>query len=159
MLSCLGALELGLIGRAELFTRLSDTISTVEKLEKYEGQILNWYNTRTLEPLEPRFVSTVDNGNFAACLHTLAEGLKQLSPESDMLVFRIETVLSAIDLSFLFDRDAGLFYVGFDAGKGEFSSSHYDFYESESRLSVYYAVATGQIPYSAWKKLDRAVFY
>lgn len=158
MLSCLGALELGLIGRAELFTRLSDTISTVEKLEKYEGQILNWYNTRTLEPLEPRFVSTVDNGNFAACLHTLAEGLKRLSPESDMLVFRIETVLSAIDLSFLFDRDAGLFYVGFDAGKGEFSSSHYDFYESESRLSVYYAVATGRIPYSAWKKLDRAVF-
>ena len=158
LLSCLGAEKLGFIDADELLMRVSETVSTLEKLEKYDGQILNWYDTRTLKPLSPRFVSTVDNGNLAVCLYTLAAGLRRLSPASDMLVYRIESLLSSIDLAFLFDRDTGLFYIGFNAENGSFSPSHYDFYESEIRLTVFYAVATGQVPYSAWRALDRAAF-
>lgn len=67
LLSCLGAEKLGFIDADELLMRVSETVSTLEKLEKYDGQILNWYDTRTLKPLSPRFVSTVDNGNLAVC--------------------------------------------------------------------------------------------
>ena len=36
----------------------------MEKLEKWNGHLYNWYNTKTLTPLMPRYVSTVDSGNF-----------------------------------------------------------------------------------------------
>ena len=46
---------------------------TVEALEKVNGHLLNWYDTRTLEPLPPRYLSTVDSGNLAGALLTLAD--------------------------------------------------------------------------------------
>jgi len=47
------------------------TIDMLERLEKYRGHLYNWYDTRTLDPLEPRYVSTVDSGNLAGHLITL----------------------------------------------------------------------------------------
>ena len=43
-------------------------MATLERLERYEGHLLNWYDTQTLEPLTPRYVSTVDSGNLIASL-------------------------------------------------------------------------------------------
>jgi len=45
--------------------RLDRTLTTVEGLERYEGHLLNWYDTQNLSPLLPRYVSTVDSGNLA----------------------------------------------------------------------------------------------
>jgi len=50
----------------------------MEKLERYRGHLLNWYDTRSLEPLPARYVSTVDSGNLAACLRTLGQGCQAL---------------------------------------------------------------------------------
>ncbi len=47
-------------------------------LERFEGHLLNWYNTRTLEPLVPRYVSTVDSGNLLASLWTLVQGYREM---------------------------------------------------------------------------------
>ena len=68
LLSTLSAWKLGYIGPAELEMRLRHTLDTMDRLERYRGHMLNWYDTRTLEPLEPRYVSTVDSGNLAASL-------------------------------------------------------------------------------------------
>ena len=51
----------------------------MDRLEKREGHLLNWYDTSTLEPLEPRYVSTVDSGNLAAYLWTLREACDDLA--------------------------------------------------------------------------------
>jgi hypothetical protein len=48
------------------------------QLEKYRGHFLNWYDTRTLAPLTPRYVSTVDSGNLVACLRALGQGCQTL---------------------------------------------------------------------------------
>ncbi|MBQ8015664.1 MAG: DUF3131 domain-containing protein, partial [Clostridia bacterium] len=78
MLACfLAARDLGLISTAELYMRLNLSLSTVEKLEKYKGNLLNWYSTATLVPQNPRFVSTVDSGNFLCCLTAVKEGLRE----------------------------------------------------------------------------------
>jgi len=45
-------------------------------MERYRGHFLNWYDTRTLTPLEPRYASTVDSGNLAVCLITLKEACR-----------------------------------------------------------------------------------
>ncbi|MEO8026508.1 MAG: glucoamylase family protein, partial [Bryobacteraceae bacterium] len=53
--------------------RCAETLKTLQKLERYEGHFLNWYDTRTLQPLLPRYVSTVDSGNLLASLWVLAQ--------------------------------------------------------------------------------------
>ncbi|HET7249778.1 MAG TPA: glucoamylase family protein, partial [Gemmatimonadales bacterium] len=81
LLATLAAHDLGYIGTAELVQRLEATLSTTEALERFEGHLLNWYDTTTLAPLTPRYVSTVDSGNLAAALLALAEGLRRLAHE------------------------------------------------------------------------------
>jgi cyclic beta-1,2-glucan synthetase len=79
LLSVLAAHDLGFIRTPELVERLEATLSTVEELERFEGHLFNWYDTRTLAPLSPRYVSTVDSGNLAGALLALAQGLRQLA--------------------------------------------------------------------------------
>jgi cyclic beta-1,2-glucan synthetase len=78
LLSSLSAYDLGYIGLMELSLRTSDAFDTMDELEKYRGHLMNWYDTRSLDPLAPRYVSTVDSGNLAACLVALRQGLEQL---------------------------------------------------------------------------------
>ena len=81
LLSALAAHDLGFIRTPELVERLEATLFTVEELERFEGHLFNWYDTRTLEPLPPRYVSTVDSGNLAGALLALAQGLRRLAGE------------------------------------------------------------------------------
>lgn len=58
------------------------TIHELKKLERHEGHFLNWYNIQTLDPLFPRYVSTVDSGNFLACIWTLKQGMDEMISSS-----------------------------------------------------------------------------
>ena len=78
LLSTLAAYDLGYIGIADLVSRLRSTFESLERLERFRGHFLNWYDTRTLEPMLPRYVSTVDSGNFAACLRILGQACQQI---------------------------------------------------------------------------------
>ncbi|HEY7816767.1 MAG TPA: glucoamylase family protein, partial [Vicinamibacteria bacterium] len=60
----------------------------METLDRFHGHLLNWYDTRTLEPLLPRYVSTVDSGNLAASLLTVAEGVRSI-PTGEAAVERL----------------------------------------------------------------------
>jgi cyclic beta-1,2-glucan synthetase len=64
----LAAYDFGWIGRLETIERLEATLATLQKLERYRGHFLNWYDTRSLAALGPRYVSTVDSGNLAGNL-------------------------------------------------------------------------------------------
>ena len=59
--------------------RIDATLTTVEGLERHRGHLLNWYDTTSLAPLLPRYVSTVDSGNLAGALVALAVGLRRLA--------------------------------------------------------------------------------
>ena len=79
LLSTLAAHDLGLLTADEMVERLDRTLTTVEGLERHEGHLLNWYDTRTLAPLSPRYVSTVDSGNLAGALARARGGLPRSS--------------------------------------------------------------------------------
>ena len=79
LLSTLAAHDLGYLSTETLVRRLDLTLTTLEGLERYQGHFLNWYDTATLAPLHPRYVSTVDSGNLAASLIALAQGLVRLT--------------------------------------------------------------------------------
>jgi len=68
LLSTITANDLGWIGAEEMVERLEATLDTVGRLERYRGHLYNWYETQSLKPLEPRYVSTVDSGNLAGDL-------------------------------------------------------------------------------------------
>jgi len=73
------ACEFGYLTVAEFAEQTLRTLGTVAKLRKHRGHLLNWYDTRSLRPLPPLFVSSVDSGNLLASLWTLQHGcLEQL---------------------------------------------------------------------------------
>ena len=76
--SALAAHDLGYLTTDDLLARCSHTMSTMERLERYEGHLLNWYDTRTLAALTPRYVSTVDSGNLTASLWVLEQGCREV---------------------------------------------------------------------------------
>jgi len=74
---CLAARDFGFLSAAGMIERLERTVATIEKMEKWRGHLLNWYDTETLAPLHPRYVSTVDSGNLVCSLITVKEGLRE----------------------------------------------------------------------------------
>src|SRR5207302_637872 len=77
LLSCLAAHDLGYLGLSALTDRLEKTFDTFDHLERFRGHFLNWYDTVTLKPLPPAYVSTVDSGNLMGCLLTLEQALDE----------------------------------------------------------------------------------
>lgn len=78
-LTCtLAARDFSFIDTTGLIQRLERTLDTIDRLDKWEGHLYNWYDTVTLKPLSPIYVSTVDSGNFVGCLITVKEGLIEL---------------------------------------------------------------------------------
>ena len=76
LLSCVAARDFGWLGLGDLVTRISQTMQTLDRLARFNGHFLNWYDTRSLLPLEPRYVSTVDSGNFAGHLLAVSAALE-----------------------------------------------------------------------------------
>ncbi len=81
LLATLAAHDFGFIESEELVRRVDQTLTTLEGLEHYEGHLFNWYDTQTLKPLPPAYVSTVDSGNLAGSLVTLSVGLRDVAPD------------------------------------------------------------------------------
>src|SRR5690606_2297647 len=69
----IAAVQFGYLTLGEFAELTRATLDHVMRLPKYRGHLLNWYATDTQRVLEPRFVSTVDSGNLAACLWTLKQ--------------------------------------------------------------------------------------
>lgn len=78
LVSALAAADLGFITASELADRAEANLASWEKLTMFHGHHFNWYDTRTLKPLEPRYVSTVDSGNLVACFYTVSRGLDEV---------------------------------------------------------------------------------
>ncbi|MBS5570366.1 MAG: hypothetical protein KHX22_03705 [Clostridiales bacterium] len=76
IVSVLIAERLGYLSSGEMTERLSAILDTIDRMERWNGHIYNWYDTITLQPLEPRYVSSVDSGNLAAALLTAASLLR-----------------------------------------------------------------------------------
>ncbi len=81
LLANLSAWDFGYISTGQLIRRTADAFSTMEAMERFRGHFYNWYDTESLEPLQPMYVSTVDSGNLAAHLLTLRAGISAVPDE------------------------------------------------------------------------------
>ncbi|MEN9579592.1 MAG: hypothetical protein RJA70_2601, partial [Pseudomonadota bacterium] len=98
LLSVVAARDFAFITVSDVLTRLENTLATLARMERRSGHVLNWYDTTTLHPLEPQYVSTVDSGNLAAYLWTLREACRELSSTP---LFDAATFQAALDALWL----------------------------------------------------------
>ena len=78
LLADLAAYDFGYLPVGGVMARVANTLATLDMLPRHHGHFYNWYDTETLQPLPPRYVSTVDSGNLAGHLLTLRQGLLAL---------------------------------------------------------------------------------
>ncbi len=101
LLANLSAYDFGYISGGQLVLRTADAMATMQAMERFHGHFYNWYDTQTLRPLPPLYISTVDSGNLAGHLLTLRPGLLALADEPVMMPRWIEgladTVMTLVD--------------------------------------------------------------
>jgi cyclic beta-1,2-glucan synthetase len=166
LLSALGAYDMGYIEALTLSTRLTSSFDTLEQLERYQGHLLNWYDTRTLDPLHPRYVSTVDSGNLAACLLALRQGCLEV-PERPVLRWEsFEGLLDAIDLldAVFLDLEFPSLKPAIQELRGALNSIMQTIQSVKEKparwvglLSDLGSSGNGQVSSQSWSKLDRLI--
>lgn len=179
ILSVISAYDLKYIELKEAIDLLDKMFGTIMKLQKWNGHLYNWYNTNTLEPLMPRYVSTVDNGNFIGYLYTTKQFLVEISKMSNIsnqkqcqnknvketnllstthlehLIKIIDDIINNTDFSVLYDPKKRLFSIGFDVEKNMLTNSYYDLLASEARQASLIAIAKKDVPVKHWSSLSR----
>lgn len=168
MLACsVSARDFGFIDTPGLVVRAERTLATIERMDKWHGHLYNWYDTRTLNPLPPAYVSTVDSGNFVAYLIALRQGLLEYAEERGLdpvwkerakdAAAMTDRLVKETNFRPLYDEQAQLFTLGYHVGLERRETILYDLLASEARQASFLAIAFGQAPVTHWFKLGRAM--
>jgi cyclic beta-1,2-glucan synthetase len=158
----IAAVHFGWLSPKEFVEQTALTLDTVERLPKFKGHLLNWYDVETLAVLEPRFVSSVDSGNLAGCLWALKQAVlalaaehPDLAPKLQSIAERAHRLVDDMDFAYLYQRRKKIMSVGYDVSTGKQEPSAYDLLASESRIGSFVAIAKSDIPQDAWFHLGR----
>jgi len=159
LLSIISAYDLGYIQAKDAIDYISKVIETVNVLAKWNGHLYNWYNIKTLEPLIPRYVSTVDSGNFVGYLYIVKQFLIENNVDSklDNLIQNISNLINNTDFSKLYSPENKMMSIGFNLEDNELTDSYYDFLASEARQASLVAIAKGDVPSKLWNNLSRTL--
>jgi hypothetical protein len=144
------AVDLGLIDQAEALRRIRLTLATLRRLESWEGQFFNYYETISLDA-SGGTVSSVDNGWLAAGLVVA----RQAFPAE--LEAEIDPLLDQLDFGKLYDPAQGLLFLNYDARTSKHSDNHYGMFCTEPRLTSYLAIAKGDVPREHWWRMHRTL--
>ncbi|UOF89814.1 carbohydrate-binding protein [Fodinisporobacter ferrooxydans] len=162
--SVIAARDLDFIDTLTMVERLELTMQTLQGMEKWNGHLLNWYDTISAKPLAPRYVSTVDSGNLVAYLMVVRQGLRHWSMRESALQSRMEGLMEEIDRFIeqtnfqpLFNVDERLFCLGCHVDTNRRETILYDLLASEARQASFVAISLGQIPVSHWFTLARTM--
>jgi len=105
LLANLGARDFALLSLGAMVERSRKTVDTMDLLERFHGHFYNWYDTATLQPLQPLYVSTVDSGNLMGHLLVLASGLDECAQQPVVPTTLGETLTDLAQLASNDDED------------------------------------------------------
>ena len=171
MLAIISAYDLKYIELEEGLDLLYKMFETIGKLQKWNGHLYNWYNTNTLEPLIPRYISTVDNGNFIGYLYTVKQFLinaekdvfdidnsnNEYTEKISQMISTIDSIIEQTDFSILYDSKKRLFSIGYDVEQNKLTNSYYDLLASEARQASLVAIAKKDVTPKHWGALSRTL--
>ena len=153
MAASVAACDMDIITRNDAAEYISHAADALERMPRFMGHWYNWYDTRTLLPLSPAFVSTVDSGNLLAGLIACIGALREWGMHE--LAERLAALAEPMDFAPLYDTRRGLFYICYDCANDRPAGGWYDLMASEAMLTSYIAVARGDIPVKHWRRLSR----
>ena len=105
LLSTVAAHDFGWCGLRDALDRIEATLGTMARMQKHRGHLYNWYDTRDLRPLDPAYVSSVDSGNLAAHLITLAGAFREWQKARRPDAAKVAGLTDALDLARLALRE------------------------------------------------------
>lgn len=167
--SIIDAADLHLISRAEEDRRLGDAVTAIERLQKWNGFLLSWYDTRTGDAitgpggaslagqdLTGQLISTVDNGWYAS-------GLIELRQAAPQFAARATKLLNAMDFGVFYDQgdestnpNAGQMYGGYLVNQGP-AGFEYGMLNTETRITAYIGIGTRTLPGDVWWRTWRTM--
>lgn len=159
ILAVISAYDLGFINYKKAIGLIRKIVNTINNLSKWNGHLYNWYNTKTLEPLLPRYISSVDSGNFVGYLYVLKQFLIENRNKQDVtnLIENVSNLINNTDFSYLYSIKNKLLSVGFNLEDNKLTDSYYDFLASEARQASLIAIAKRDIPAKHWNNLSRTL--
>ena len=158
LLAVISASDLGFIKKSEALEKVKNIIYTIDELEKWNGHLYNWYNIETKQPLYPRYVSTVDSGNFTGYLYVVKQWLQETKmEEAQILVEIIEKIINNTDFSCLYCKENRIFSIGFNIEENKLTDSYYDLLASEARQASLVSIAKKDVPVKHWNSLSRTL--
>ena len=159
LLAVISGIDLNYIKKQDGLTLICNIVDTIDSLEKWNGHLYNWYNIKTKVPLIPRYISTVDSGNFVGYLYVLVEYLKEQEKNEniEMLIKRVENLIKNTDFSKLYSKEHRLFSIGFNIEENRLTDSYYDLLASEARQASLVAIAKKDVPAKHWNSLNRTL--
>ena len=98
LLSIVTAHDFGWCGLGDMADRLEKTLKSLKELPRYKGHFYNWYDTRSLQVLEPKYISSVDSGNLAGHLLTLSQSCRDLAHHSLFPAFNLSGIKDSVAL-------------------------------------------------------------
>lgn len=156
LLAIISAYDMKFIAKSKAIELIEKTMDVIDKLVKWNGHLYNWYDIRSLQPLIPRYVSSVDSGNFIGYLFVVKQFLLQEEPKSKALE-QINNIIKNTDFTILYNNKINLFSIGFNVEEGKLTDCYYDFLASEARQATFVAIALKQINSKSWNSLSRTL--
>lgn len=156
MLSVIAGYDLGYIDLLTTIELLKNIINTINELEKWNGHLYNWYNIKTLKPLIPRYISTVDSGNFVGYLYVVKAFLEERK-EDESLIKNVDYLIKNTDFSKLYSKEHRLFSIGFNIEENKLTDSYYDLLASEARQASLVAIIKRDVEVKHWNSLSRTL--
>lgn len=146
---------------------LQKMLQTIEQLSKWNGHLYNWYQIDNLQPLRPRYVSTVDSGNFVGYLYVLKQFLQEVKQKEEIENQTKQEIENQIELvnrfihhtnfTTLYNADIDLFSIGYDVENNQLTDSYYDLLASEARQASLVAISKKDVPVRHWNHLSRTL--
>lgn len=115
IMAIIAGADLNFITIEEANTILENIINTVWNLKKWNGHLYNWYDIKNLEPLIPKYISTVDSGNFVGYLYVLKAFFEEQKDEKlKELILKTSNLIDNTDFSKLYSNEHRLFSIGYN---------------------------------------------
>ncbi len=168
MLAIISSYDLGFENLDDTINLLEKNVNVISSLQKWNGHLYNWYNLNDLQPLVPRFVSSVDSGNLVGYFYVIYQFLENIDNKQQGLTneilekvknmkIQIKNLIQNTDFSKLFDYKNNLFSVGFNVEDNKLVDSYYDLLASEARQASLVAIAKKDIDVKNWYNLSRTL--
>ena len=159
LIAVISAYDMGFIKFKETISYIKNILNTIIKLEKWNGHLYNWYNTLTLKPLLPKYVSTVDSGNFIGYLYIVRTFLEEFKHKEEItnLINIVNEIINNTNFKVLYNEKNRLFSIGFNVEQNKLTDSYYDLLASEARQASLVSIAKKDIKPKHWNNLSRTL--